>query len=229
MDSDPDSDDDLVIEDQEPPETTPALLCVSKPTDERGRALYDAVQAVWYPRNKPVPAEKIRSAIAAFGETVRGLRDAWKAKNDSLRKAEIPNSPTASQAGQLKEDVARYRQVMESVMARSLLYGHPAIVKRYVLARISPSLCHFVWAPYSICLYPGILEDLVVADAFAKSHQSFCTQGAISTPSRRKSRTRNIRIHSHTFIDSVQPAVLCDVQPILLVARKIIQHHESSI
>ncbi|EXJ95590.1 hypothetical protein A1O1_00712 [Capronia coronata CBS 617.96] len=128
--TDSDSDEDLVIEDQEPPEMTPALLTVTKPTDERGKALYDAVQAVWSPRNKPAPAEKIRSAIASFGETVRNLRDAWKAKNDSLRKAEIPDSPTASFATQLKEEVSRYRQVMESVMARSQLFGHPAIVKR---------------------------------------------------------------------------------------------------
>ncbi|EXJ89735.1 hypothetical protein A1O3_02802 [Capronia epimyces CBS 606.96] len=124
------SDSELVIEDQESPEITPALLTVSKPTDDRGRALYEAVQAVWSPRNKPAPAEKIRTAIAAFGDTVRNLRDAWKAKNDSLRKSEIPGSPTASQAAQLKDAVSRYRHVMESVMARSLLYGHPAIVKR---------------------------------------------------------------------------------------------------
>lgn len=111
---------------------TPAPLTVSAPTDERGKALYNAVQAVWSPRNKAAPPEKIRSGIASFGDTVRGLRDAWKAKNDSLRKAELPDSPTAGHAAGLKEEVARYRQVMESVMARSLLYGHPAIVKRYV-------------------------------------------------------------------------------------------------
>ena len=117
---------------EEPPEMTPALLTVSIPTDERGKALYHAVQAVWSPRNKQAPPEKIRSGIANFGDTVRGLRDAWKAKNDNLRKAELPNSPTASDAPRLREEVGRYRTVMETVMARASMYGHPAIVKRYV-------------------------------------------------------------------------------------------------
>jgi len=134
--SDPDtgsnsSDDELTIE-EEPPEMTPAVLTVSAPTDERGKAIYDAVNAVWSPRNKSAPAEKIRSGIAGFGDTVRGLRDSWKSKNDNLRKAELPNSPTASEATRLKEEAARYRSAMEVVMARSLTFGHPAVVKRYV-------------------------------------------------------------------------------------------------
>jgi hypothetical protein len=136
--SDSGSDDELAIQDEEPAEMTPALLTVAPPTDERGRALYSAVQAVWSPRNRPAAPEKIRNGIAGFGETVRSLRDAWKAKNESLRKAELPDSPTATDAASLKEEVARYRQAMESVAARSLLFGHPAIVKRYVFPCFSP-------------------------------------------------------------------------------------------
>ncbi|EXJ59786.1 hypothetical protein A1O7_03933 [Cladophialophora yegresii CBS 114405] len=124
------SDDELEIEDEEPPEMTPALLAVSMPADERGRALYRAVQAVWSPRNKPVDPEKVRGGIANYGDTIRGLRDAWKTKNETLRKAELPNSPTAAQAAGLKEEVARYRQLLEMVMMRSLQYSHPAILKR---------------------------------------------------------------------------------------------------
>jgi hypothetical protein len=126
------SDDELEIEDEEPPETIPAQLAVSMPTDDRGKALYRAVQAVWSPRNKPVDPEKVRGGIANYGDTIRGLRDAWKTKNESLRKAELPNSPTASDATYLKEEVARYRQLLETVMLRSLQYSHPAILKRYV-------------------------------------------------------------------------------------------------
>lgn len=125
------SDDELTIEEEEP-EMRPAVLTVSAPTDERGRILYDAVNAVWSPRNKSAPAEKIRSGIAGFGDTVRSLRDSWKLKNDNLRKAELPNSPTAAEATRLKEEVARYRSAMEVVMARSLIFGHPAVVTRYV-------------------------------------------------------------------------------------------------
>ncbi|OCT47569.1 C-x8-C-x5-C-x3-H type zinc finger protein [Cladophialophora carrionii] len=124
------SDDELEIEDEEPPEMIPALLAVSMPADERGRALYRAVQAVWSPRNKPVDPEKVRGGIANYGDTIRGLRDAWKTKNETLRKAELPNSPTAAEAARLKEEVARYRQLLETVMLRSLQYSHPAILKR---------------------------------------------------------------------------------------------------
>lgn len=125
-----DSSDGLEIEEE--PEPKPALLIVTPPTDEKGRALYNAVEAVWFPRNRSPPAEDVRKGIAAFGETVRALRDAWKAKNELLKKAELDNSDTASQAPRLKEDVAHYRQTMESVMTRCFQLGHDAIVKRYV-------------------------------------------------------------------------------------------------
>lgn len=132
-----DSDSDLEIENEEEPEPTPTVLSVMMPTDERGKALYNAVMAVWTPRNKSAPVEKVKSGIALFGDTVKALRDAWKAKNESLKKAELPNAPTAPLVPQLKADVAHYRQVMESVIGRSLQFGHPAILRRYVT--ISPS------------------------------------------------------------------------------------------
>lgn len=137
------SDDELAIEEDEP-EMIPAVLAVAPPTDERGKLLYNAVNAVWSPRNRSASVDKVRSAIAAFGDTVRGLRDSWKAKNDSLRKAELPNSPTASDVTLLKEEVAKYRSIMELLMSRALLHGHPTIVKRYAYP-ILPALhamCH---------------------------------------------------------------------------------------
>ncbi|OAL26271.1 hypothetical protein AYO20_10148 [Fonsecaea nubica] len=165
--SETDSDDDLEIEDEEPPEVTPAPLSVSMPTDERGKALYHAVQAVWSPRNKSASPEKIRGGIAGFGDVVRGLRDAWKTKNESLRKAELPASPTAADAPRLKEEVARYRQVMETVMMRSLLYGHPAIVNRLgenqftMSALYSFMLDRFNAADYDSTLVSSILKFVV--------------------------------------------------------------------
>ncbi|KIX01056.1 uncharacterized protein Z518_10122 [Rhinocladiella mackenziei CBS 650.93] len=166
-DSESSSDDELSFEDEDPPEMTPTLLTVSAPTDERGKALYSSVQAVWAPRNRPAPPEKIRNGIAGFGDTVRSLRDAWKVKNDSLRKAEIPNSPTASDAARLKDEVARYRTVMESVMARSNMYGHPAIVKRLgenqftMSALYSFMLDRFNAGDYDSPLVSAILEFVV--------------------------------------------------------------------
>ena len=126
------SDSELDVEDDEEPEMTPAVLSVMMPTDERGKALHNAVQAVWSPRNKAVSVEKVKSGISLFGETVKTLRDAWRAKNETLKKAELPNAPTAANVPQLKNDVANFRQLMEGVMARSLQYAHPSILKRYV-------------------------------------------------------------------------------------------------
>ncbi|KAK5454264.1 hypothetical protein LTS15_006264 [Exophiala xenobiotica] len=125
-----DSEDELSIQEEEPPELTPAFLTLAAPTEEGQRAQYHAVQAVWSPRNKPASAEKVRSGIAGYGDAVRALRDAWKVKNDNLKKAELPNSPTAKDADALKKEVARYRQLMEEVMTRSLKYGHLSVVKR---------------------------------------------------------------------------------------------------
>lgn len=213
-DSGSNSEDDLVIEDEEPPEATPTLLTVSKPTDERGRALYEAVQVVWSPRNKPAPPEKIRSAIAAFGDIVRNLRDAWKARNDSLRKAELPSSPTASQAAQLKEEVSRYRQLMEGVMARSLLYAHPAIIKRYVSARVFSHLLDSIWPSVRrdiLHCVSGFLVDTTFSPRvllLGRISKGPCLLCAIRVP-HRISNKQSVYILSHTSIDSVQLAALC--------------------
>ena len=55
------SEDDLEIDD-EPPEPRPALLVVTPPSDLGSKALYDAVQAVWSPRNKPAVGDNIRQS-----------------------------------------------------------------------------------------------------------------------------------------------------------------------
>jgi hypothetical protein len=134
------SDDELEIEDEDSPELTPALLTLT-PTNERETILYRAVEAVWSPRNRSVDPEKVRAGMANYGDLLRGLRDAWKTKNESLRKAELPNSSTAAEAARLKEEVARYRQLLENVMLKSTQYGHPTIVKRYVSPPMSLCAC----------------------------------------------------------------------------------------
>jgi len=110
----------------------PAMLSVSAPTEEQGKAIYMAVNAVWSPRNKTASVEKIRTGIAAFGEVVKGLRDAWRAKNEALKLTEIPDSKTAADAPRIKDEVIRYRGSMEKIMHRSLMFGHESVVKRYV-------------------------------------------------------------------------------------------------
>lgn len=122
--------DDLEIEDEEEPETRPACITISKPADEKGKLLWEVVDAVWTPRNKPAPTEKIRSAIKFVGEAVRNLRDKWKAQNEHLKAAE--NSGDAAQALALKSTVQLYRDTMQVLAERVTRFGHPSVLKRYV-------------------------------------------------------------------------------------------------
>ena len=122
-----DSDSELEIE--EPPETLPEILKRDRPDGLDGKVLYDAVHAVWSPRNKPAVPDKIRAGIAQFGDTIRKLRDAWKLQNAALQQAENTNSPTVPS---LKEQVGQFRRLMQNVAKTAVELGHPAHLKKYV-------------------------------------------------------------------------------------------------
>jgi hypothetical protein len=124
---DSESDSDLEIE--EPPEPMPEILKSDRPNDFDGKVLFDTVQAVWSPRNKLAVPDKIRAGIAQFGETIRKLRDAWKAKNAALQQAENANS---SNVPSLKGEVGQYRRLMQNVAKTAVELGHPAHLKKYV-------------------------------------------------------------------------------------------------
>lgn len=124
------TDDDLEIEEE--PEVRPAMLSISKPQDERGKVLYEVIDAVWTPRNKPAAPEKVRSGVQVVGDSLRMLRDQWKAQNERLKKAELPQSDTASQAQELKSKTNMYREIMETLVGRITRFGHPSILRRYV-------------------------------------------------------------------------------------------------
>jgi hypothetical protein len=126
-DSDSDSDSDLEIE--APPEPMPDILKRDRPEDLDSKVLYDTIQAVWSPRNKPAVPDKIRAGIAQFGETIRKLRDAWKAKNAALQQAENANSAAVPT---LKDQVGQYRRLMQYVAKEALEWGHTAHLKKYV-------------------------------------------------------------------------------------------------
>lgn len=208
------SSDELEIEDEEPPETTPALLSISVPTDERGKTVYHAVQAVWSPRNKSVDPEKVRSGIASYGETIRGLRDAWKTKNEILRKAELPNSPTAADAPKLKDEVARYRELLDIVMLRSTQYGHPAIVKRYVYSSLStltsdfsPVYHHVLWKT-AACGQKALIEvNFSIFLSWLQPRTSLRSENEAIGP-RCMALSPNVDVHSSTPLNSLQIAVL---------------------
>ena len=139
-----DSASDLSVEDEEP-EQRPAPLSVSMPTDDRNKTLFCVTEAVWSPRNKSAPVEKVKKVISDFGDTIKTLRDTWKTINENLKKAELPNAQTSSAVGKLKEDVLWYRSIMEQAVNRTLLFAHPAILKRYVFAPIH-SYIHCAYA-----------------------------------------------------------------------------------
>jgi hypothetical protein len=107
----------------------PEILKNDPPNDFDGKVLFDTVQAVWSPRDRHAVPDKIRAGIAQFGETIRKLRDAWKAKNAALQQAENANS---SNVPSLKGEVGQYRRLMESVAKTAVELGHPAHLKKYV-------------------------------------------------------------------------------------------------
>jgi hypothetical protein len=87
------------------------------------------VKAVWSPRYESAIPDKIRAGIAQFGETIRKVRDAWKAKNAALQQAENTNSTTVPS---LKDQVGQYRRLMQNVAEEAVRWGHPAHLKKYV-------------------------------------------------------------------------------------------------
>ena len=129
-----DSEDDM-FNDNEPPDPKPALLVVNRPTEVIGRAMYDALSAVWAPKNKPPVWENVTNGMALFADAIKSLRDSWKIKNEALKKAELSNS---AQVSELKLDVAKYRDRMEQTMQRSLQFGHEAHLNRYVIPKEHP-------------------------------------------------------------------------------------------
>jgi len=128
---------DSDLESEGSPEPMPEILKSDRPNDFDGKVLLDPVQAVWSPRKKPAVPDKIRTGIAQFGETIRKLRDAWKAKNAALQQAENANS---SNVPSLKGEVGQYRRLMQNVAETAVKLGHPAHLKKCVY--ISPFSLH---------------------------------------------------------------------------------------
>lgn len=123
------SEDELQIDEPEP-EITPALLTLAPPTELKARAVYDAVSAVWSPRNLPARADKVKSGGQLYSDTIRKLRDAWKPENEALTAAE--NANNTAKVAVLKERVEAYRDTLKKILDRTDLYGHPAHLRQYV-------------------------------------------------------------------------------------------------
>ncbi len=125
----------------EMPEPTPDLLRGPRPENAEYKVIYDVAVALWSPRNKPAVAEKVRKGIALFGDVVKQQRDAWKVKNEALKQAELANTTAIPS---LKQEVAQFRKVIETVAVQALRFGHPAHLAKYVYPRLRlhlPSFC----------------------------------------------------------------------------------------
>ncbi|KAE8152465.1 hypothetical protein BDV25DRAFT_150910 [Aspergillus avenaceus] len=114
------------LEIEVPPEASP--LPPIRSNEPEGAARYDAIQAVWSPRNKRPNADKVKGALVAFKDVVKAVRDVWKEKSQAMKMAE--NKGENDKAAQIKKDVVLQRRLMDVVVSTTLELGHPAIIEK---------------------------------------------------------------------------------------------------
>lgn len=137
--SESESDSDLEIE--EPPEASP--IPPSRPTEPEAAANYDTLRAVWFPRNRRPHADKVKSALVAFKDVVKKVRDAWKDKTQAMKMAE--NKGDNDKAAKFKKETAAQRRIMDVVVKTTLEKAHPTIIEKYV----------FFFSPSPFFFYPS--------------------------------------------------------------------------
>lgn len=108
----------------------PSPLPSSRPTDPTKALEYDALKAVWAPRNKILSADVIRSSLAEYWDLMRRLRDQWKSEVAASQQAELRKENTTTV--QLRESVHEKRRQFESCIRIALIHGHRDIIERYV-------------------------------------------------------------------------------------------------
>lgn len=131
-DSDSYDDSDLDIEMPEEPSPIPA----ARPQDPLAAAEYDTLKAVWSPRNRRPAVDTIKTALVAFKDVVKSVRDTWKEQSQAMKVAE--NQSDNNKAAEIKKNVNLQRQLMEVVVNTTLEKGHPIIVEKYVHADSFP-------------------------------------------------------------------------------------------
>lgn len=135
--------DDSDLEIQPPPEPSP--IPPVRPSEPLAAARYDALQAVWSPRNRRPNADKVKNTLVAFKNVVKAVRDMWKEHSQAMKTAE--NQGENDKAAQLKNEVVLQRRVMDVVVSTTLEMGHPMIVEKYVVFltvyfTLMAALCH---------------------------------------------------------------------------------------
>ncbi|KAL4809912.1 hypothetical protein BDV18DRAFT_50362 [Aspergillus unguis] len=118
-----DSDSELeILEPEEPSPIPPA-----RPAEPIAAAQYDALRSVWSPRNRRPKVDKVKTALIAFKDVVKNLRDSWKESAQALKTAENKES---SNTADLRKQVALQRRLMDVVVSTTLEKGHPTIVEK---------------------------------------------------------------------------------------------------
>ncbi|KAL2814178.1 hypothetical protein BJX63DRAFT_205725 [Aspergillus granulosus] len=125
-DSESDYSDDSDLEIQEPEEPSP--LPPARPNEPEAAAEYDCLQAVWSPRNRRPKVDKVKTAIVAFKDVVKTVRDAWRGSSQTLKAAE--NKGESDETAELRKQVALQRRLMDVVVSTTLEKGHPMIVEK---------------------------------------------------------------------------------------------------
>ncbi|KAG5287240.1 C-x8-C-x5-C-x3-H zinc finger protein [Histoplasma ohiense] len=124
-DSSDDSDSSSDLEVAPEPFPLPPL----RPLDAEGGIKYDTLKAVWSPRNKQPPISTIRNALMLFSDLIKGVRDSWKAKSESLKAAENQNQEDKIPG--MKKEVTLQRRLIDLIVTTALDGGHPAIIQRF--------------------------------------------------------------------------------------------------
>lgn len=113
-------------EEIEPEEQSP--LPLSRPTDLTKATEYDALKAVWAPRNRILSVAAIRAALGDYWALIKGIRDKWKTDLTALQQAEL--KPDQGKIAQLARSVNEQRRLMESCIRLTLIHGHQDIIEK---------------------------------------------------------------------------------------------------
>ena len=172
-------------EETEPEEPSP--LPPNRPSDPSKAIEYDALKAVWAPRNKILSVAAIRTALGEFWIVVKGIRDKWKSESLDLQQAQ--QKKNQQKIAQLTRSVAEQRRLLESCIRLTLTHGHQDITEKYVKFLFCCNSCTLMSKPASplskrvyggtsltrFCQLDRKLAKLVKRPAFFKIHLQIST------------------------------------------------------
>lgn len=118
----------------------PSPLPGSRPQTPLEATRYDAIKALWRPRNLSVTPSDIREGLKSYWDLVRTIRDRWKSDAAAVKEAE--DKKRNSELPLLQDRVKNQRDMIEVAFKAALEYGHKQIIELYV----SVSPCVLRWS-----------------------------------------------------------------------------------